>query len=252
MLNFCSTEYVDTIQLMEPSTVTSREKKPIRLSRKKRFKNIVLKRSVLLKPYKDRDLIDNIVNICVKEILCSEEWNKSNQMEYRRYMNKWTNSMTKVLRDFKRKSPGLLPIIPDVYSRTISSMGNTRVPPDTCIQDRTKLASWCTDNIRHHLLILYSNFPEIIQMSRLRGTVVGLMYLMRCGIIVKGIVVLPKLHMLYNMLPLETHLPTLFGVKGKVITETENTVKQVLKRLSTKELAMYGAAQNKNPLAQTV
>jgi len=96
--------------------------------------------------------------------------------------------------------------------------------------------------------MLQTNFPDILQQSRLRGTVIGLMYLMRHGIIVKGVVVLPRLHMLHNTLPLETHLH-FFGMKAKVITETENTVKQVLKHLSIQELAVYGTPQTRNPLS---
>jgi hypothetical protein len=60
--------------------------------------------------------------------------------------------------------------------------------------------------------------------------------------------VLPRLRALHSILPLETHLFHMFGMKGKVITETENTVKQVLKNLSINELVMYGSAQNRNPL----
>lgn len=153
-----------------------------------------------------------------------------------------------VLRDFKRHTPGFLPIIPDMFNRTLVAMGNTRVPSRTSLPDRQILANWCTENIRHHLMMLHTIFPEIVQQSRLQGTVIGLMYLMRFGIIVKDIVVLPRLPTLHNTLPLETHLIQMFGMKGKVITETENTVKQVLKNLSINELVMYGSAQNRNPL----
>ena len=97
-------------------------------------------------------------------------------------------------------------------------------------------------------MMLHTIFPEIVQQSRLQGTVIGLMYLMRFGIIVKDIVVLPRLPTLHNTLPLETHLIQMFGMKGKVITETENTVQQVLKNLSINKLVMYGSAQNRNPL----
>jgi hypothetical protein len=73
---------------------------------------------------------------------------------------------------------------------------------------------------------------------------------MRHGIIVKDIVVLPRLKTLHDALPLETHLFHVFKIKGRVITETENTIKQVLKNLSITELLMYGSACNKNPRYQ--
>jgi hypothetical protein len=158
------------------------------------------------------------------------------------------SSTIQVLRDFKKTHPGFLPTIPDMLSKTTATMCNTRVPSDASLEDRQILATWCAENIRHHLMMLQTIFPEILQPSRLRGTVIGLMYLMRYGIIVKDVVVLPKLPILHNTLPLETHLPHLFGMKGKVITETENTVKQVLKNLSINDLLMYGSAQNRNTL----
>jgi hypothetical protein len=61
--------------------------------------------------------------------------------------------------------------------------------------------------------------------------------------------VLPRLHILHNTLPLETHLSHVFSIRGKVITETENMVKQVLKSLSPSELVVYGTPQNTNPLS---
>jgi hypothetical protein len=244
MLNFSDLEYIDTIQDMKIDRNPVNVRK-VRASRKKRFRNITLcahqKEPVRCKP--DEKIYD-MINMFVWEILCSEQWVRSTTLEYVRYKSKWVNSVIKVLREFKRKCPGQLPIIPDMYSGTIHMMCNTRVPPNVCIEDREILATWCSDNIRHHLMMLAGNFPDIIHASRLRGTVVGLMYLMRCGIIVRGIVVLPRLAILNTILPLETHLPHIFKIKGKVITETENTVKHVLKSFSVNELVVYGMPQN--------
>jgi hypothetical protein len=250
MLNFSELEYVDTIQPLTVPQQHARVARTVRLSRKKRFRNIAVSRApvVSVHPEDTQDVIHDVVHSCVHNILCSDQWVASNDIEYKRYTCKWSSSLTKVLRDFKKNTPGVLPTIPDIYSKTVASMGNTRVPLEGCLEDRSVLASWCTEKIRHHLMILQCNFPEIIQPSRMRGTVVGLMYLMRCGIIVKGIVVLPRLDILHDILPLETHLPHMFGIKGKVITETENTVKQVLKNMSVNELVIYGMPQGNTAL----
>jgi hypothetical protein len=249
MLSFSNLEFVNTVCAPNDPT-PSRCKKTLRLSRKKRFKYIAMNRPQLTdKKMKELIDIDDIVNTFVREMLCSEQWEHSNHVEHERYASKWSAASTKVLREFKRTNPGILPIIPDMYSRTLSTMGNTRIPPDTTLEDRKILGSWCAENIRHHLMMLHTNFPDVIQHSRLRGVVVGLMYLMRCGIVVKGIVVLQRLHILHNTLPLETHLSHMFAIKGKVITETENMVKQVLKSLSPSELVVYGTPQNTNPLS---
>jgi hypothetical protein len=254
MLNFCATEYVDTVQnqLLDPwQKMSPKHKKgvakvsAVRVNRKKKYRNLgSLKRPVAtLRIWRKLD-IDEEISTYVRKILCTEDWDKSHIIEQERYLVKWLNSFTKIARDFKKQNPGILPIIPDLYTKTLTVMGNTRIPPDISITDRTTLASWCTEKIRHHLMILHTNFPDIIQVSRIQGIVVGLMYLMRCGIIVKGVVVLPRLQLLHDVLPLETHLNQMFNIKGKVITETENTIKQVLKSLSTNELIAYSTPRN--------
>jgi hypothetical protein len=249
MLSFSDLEFVQPLYETS-SEYQTRSKKGHRVSRKKRFKYIALNRP----PASERRAtewleIDDVVASHVNEVLCSEQWTSSSQMEYERYIYKWSSSSTKVLRDFKRSNPGLLPIIPDMYTTTLSTMGSTRIPSSMCLEDRQIVAQWCSQNIRHHLMMLQCNFPDIVQANRTKGMVVGLMYLMRGGIIVKGIVVLPRLDILHSILPLETHLLHIFGIKGKVITETENLVKQVLKSLSPNELVVYGTPQNHNPLS---
>jgi hypothetical protein len=251
MLNFSDHEYVDTV-LVKPRNTSTPKKSP-RQSRKKRLKNLSLQkctqrgRQVLTG---DDEKIENNVSVIVKEFLCSEEWVYSNKVEYDRYVYKWSISFTKVLKDFKKTRPGHLPIIPDMYIQNLQSMGNTRVPSDADVHQRKVLSARCSENIRHHIMMMKHRFPEIIGNNRIRGTVVGLLYLMRHGIIVKGVVVLPRLQILHDMLPLETHLPHIFKIKGKVITETENIVKQVLKGLSPNELGVYGTPQNMNPFSR--
>lgn len=50
------------------------------------------------------------------------------------------------------------------------------------------------------------------------------------------------LQILENILPLENHLDTLFGIKAKCITETENVVKIVLRSISKQQLVDAGVA----------
>lgn len=57
-----------------------------------------------------------------------------------------------------------------------------------------------------------------------------------------GVVVLPKIDRLQQVLPIESHLPGMFGIKGKCITETENIVKIVLRSASRADLEEYGVA----------
>lgn len=51
------------------------------------------------------------------------------------------------------------------------------------------------------------------------------------------------LQILEKILPLENHLDTVFGIKAKCITETENVVKIVLRSISKQQLVDAGVAQ---------
>jgi hypothetical protein len=71
---------------------------------------------------------------------------------------------------------------------------------------------------------------------------VGMLYQMRVGVVVHGVVVLPRIPLLCYVLPAEQHLATLFGVRAKAISEAENVIKHNLRRLSIEHLSKLGAA----------
>jgi hypothetical protein len=52
-----------------------------------------------------------------------------------------------------------------------------------------------------------------------------------------------KLQALESILPLESHLGNLFGVRAKCITETENVVKIILRHITKQQLISAGATQ---------
>jgi hypothetical protein len=67
--------------------------------------------------------------------------------------------------------------------------------------------------------------------------------MIRQGIIVHELVVLPRLPNLDAVLPLESHLDVFFGVKAKCITETENVVKIILRNVTKQQLIDAGVAR---------
>lgn len=56
------------------------------------------------------------------------------------------------------------------------------------------------------------------------------------------LVVLPKLPILQQILPLEGHLDLIFNVKAKCITETENVVKIIMRGATKQQLINAGVA----------
>ena len=102
MLSFSELEYVDTVQpisLHPTNHVGAVAQKPLRLSRKKRFKSFALqrhkKKNLALQEH-EAEKIDDLICTFVRDILCSDQWTTSNDMEYQRYQFKCTNSFTKV------------------------------------------------------------------------------------------------------------------------------------------------------------
>ena len=105
------------------------------------------------------------------------------------------------------------------------------------------MGRWCADTIHRHLSLMNSMCNGIITEARLQNLAVGVLYLLRNGIIVHETVVLPKLPVLDLLLPSESQLFTFFGVRAKCITETENIIKIILRNVSKQQLINAGVAQ---------
>ncbi len=111
------------------------------------------------------------------------------------------------------------------------------------LESRKKICTWCAETVHRHLCLMNSMCDGIISDQRLHNTTVGLLYLLRNGIIVHDTVVLPKLQVLDVVLPLESHLQTFFGIRAKCITETENVIKIILRHVTKHQLLAAGVAQ---------
>lgn len=58
---------------------------------------------------------------------------------------------------------------------------------------RKQICYWCTETIHRHLCLMNSVCKGVITENKLQSATVGLLYLMRNGIVVHELVVLPKL-----------------------------------------------------------
>lgn len=81
-----------------------------------------------------------------------------------------------------------------------------------------------------HILLQYG---MIIRTNEIQRLTVGILYLMRCGVIMDGIEILPCKKELRNLLPPESTLLSSFGVHPKYITEMENRLKFCLRHKRT-------------------
>jgi hypothetical protein len=69
--------------------------------------------------------------------------------------------------------------------------------------------------------------------------IIGLFYLLRSGLVHRSITILPRCRSLAHLLPPENYINQ-FGVKSKIITETENIVKCHLRTLSDSDIKDIG------------
>ena len=82
-----------------------------------------------------------------------------------------------------------------------------------------------------HMLTQHGMHIRVNEVQRLA---VGIVYLMRCGVIMNGVFVLPRVPELETLLPPETSLLSAFGIHPKYITEMENRLKYCLRNASCK------------------
>jgi hypothetical protein len=182
------------------------------------------------------------VSLYVNEVICSQKWADSIDAEVAKLLGRWHSTMYKYLKEFKcsaRYTRGELPNVIDMICHAQHATLNCRRPLKLSQRDRHIISEWCTECIHKHIMLLNSACDQIITVQKLRPTVVGLLYLMRNGIVIHDVVVLRKLPVLTHILPMEIHLLQYFGVQNKCITQTENIAKEVLKSLSADMLTMF-------------
>lgn len=91
-----------------------------------------------------------------------------------------------------------------------------------------------------YLLLQTINMPHLsIRISEIRNHTVGLLYLMRFGIYVYDLCILPALPDLIKYLPRESNLQKKFGIKAKYITDTENKFKFAFRLMQKKQLEQF-------------
>ena len=85
----------------------------------------------------------------------------------------------------------------------------------------------CTDAITQILLAYDGVHISKIKKNdtRRKEFVCSMLYLMRTGVDSRGRAVLPCMHIMHDILPLEIFLPEHFGIRAKSITEGENVLK---------------------------
>jgi hypothetical protein len=182
-----------------------------------------------------RHTIDTLVN----HILCSDQARQSLEQEMVRRELKLRNCFIKQAKamKFKRQSLNVL----DLCTQVAHAMSSTRRPRIMNSSQLSSLRRVCVSYIDFFAAIFFERFHVIIPNSKLNGFVVGLLYLMRHGLIMHGnVIVVPHVPELHHVLPSENQIKTVFQMSTKLLTEVENCIKITLKRVTRYKLVDVG------------
>ena len=169
-------------------------------------------------------------------LLTSDTAQKCIAREIRRVADKASSAFTRVAKGFKLS--GKAPDVLAMFAETRFTLGNLRVPGRLATPGATEeLIRTCVMAI----VTFTGNFRWIltpfVPVVKLDLFVIGLIYMLRHGLVMYDTLhVIPRIPALRKLLPMETSLKAHFKVPCKIITETENTVKNALKRMDRKKL----------------
>jgi hypothetical protein len=189
--------------------------------RKKRLQCHVQQTAIF--PVQNIELVDfntkHEVHQYVHDILCSEAWSQSHIIENEKFNCKMKSCVTKYIRMYKITNPGLLPIIPNIISCMNSFIHGCRSPidhTDYTLSMRETITNRCVDAICKHLCFLTNACSARISKTKLQQLCVGLLYILKKGISMHGIVILPTISILNIILPPEgsyyAHIETCLSI----------------------------------------
>ena len=106
---------------------------------------------------------------------------------------------------------------------------------------REKLCSTVSESVKRTLYLCQRHLDLSIKSNDLKYTVWGLIYMMRNGVMVMNVPLIPKLPDLSQVLCSEAHISRCLGFKAKHITDVENKFKYAFRNISKKHLLAMGA-----------
>jgi hypothetical protein len=200
------------------------------------YKNVA---SVITKKHTVSRCINFHQRICM-QILCSELTSVCYEKEQIKLRNRLRWSFMRHVRTCKLKRLQSAPNLIIMISKIAKDIENYRLPiMNETSSLRRKLAYSCAQDIfKFTCSMTYSNAMFTMNLDA-ATMVIGLLYLLRSGLVHKNMTILPRCRALAYLLPPENYI-NMFGVKSKIITECENIVKCHLRTLSDAEIKDIG------------
>lgn len=176
----------------------------------------------------------------ISKILCSEDARQCLEQEKTKVSQKLQYLMYKVMREEKQLCRGV-PNLFKVMTLLAAKSQNIRICPcEFDIDKRVPIAKSAAKSVTRLICALHNIYPTMFKLMRVDIIVVGLLYLMRSGLVLHGTTILPCIQDLNRLLPLESYLYPCFQIKCKTITEVENVVKMHIRSLNRTQLSNLG------------
>jgi hypothetical protein len=209
------------------------------------FNKVHTKRSIVFAQENpiDQSELDNVTRV-VANILTSTKTQDSISTETAKLMNKMRSVCLRQMRAYRllKRVPNLC----DIDAYMCSKLNGHRIPPQpvaSSMQHREECVQFAATAICRLMNFMRTHCRNIPSCMKQGGIIVGMLYMMRSGVTIDSITVLPRIPRLKHILPLEQHLPTFFNIRAKVVTEAENVIKYNMRGVNPRSLALLAQTQ---------
>lgn len=180
----------------------------------------------------------------ISNILLSNTTQKSIDNENTKMDAKLRSIALRRLRQYHmtRETPNLC----DIEAHLFAKLHGHRLPPpavaESCVQ-RLECARRATAAIAQLLQFMRTHCGNVPTCVKHGGVVAGMLYMMRTGVTIDDITVLPRITELKRLLPMEQHLMAFFNIRPKIVTEAENVIKYNMRNIPPHSLALLAQTQ---------
>ena len=160
------------------------------------------------------------VNYVVTNFLCHSNMINCKNKEYKKKMHRIQSAVVVYLKAFKLNAPCPVVLFHDMLAYAIHRakvLYSTTPSPE--------LVNQCVTHITRAVIDLQLQKS----VSERSNIIIGMLYLMKSGLEYQREFWLPKITELNHCLPHENSLEKCFGVSVKIICDTENTIKMILR-----------------------
>ena len=173
-------------------------------------------------PYDRLEKLSNDVTYILSNFLFHRKMAMCKAKENKKKLHKFNINLVKHLKSFKASHPLTLPNLPTIITQTLYETPHlvlSHMPTQAHLDTAARFITKCLHELGE---------PPGSRQSM----VIGLLYLMKSGLIMNNCYWLPKFEDLNYCLPHENSLEKFFGISIKIICETENEVKLLLRQKS--------------------